>query len=616
MLTPPGWRRTLIRTFRDSNGGTDISDYISRKPMVLFTTKSMTSLAKAAIDYKYPLILCAVFAVIYVPTLTYPFLWDDAELILQNPQMLELANLPLAIQKGFLQSLTNDNSTIPFFRPASLALLFLERHFFGENVLPYRIVHCSVHLTTTMLLYLLLFRLLSKENTNVSYARQAAFAGAFFFLCLAYSVDAVIFLSNIGDVLVVNLMLSTILLHEISLNRKSKLAYTGALLCLSASFFCKETGVLLIFVPLIFKLLKPSAYKYFRTYALTLGSLPFLIVYFHLRAKAIQTPTGIDLYQTLQNFPTMLVVAIRWALFPHPLSLMEPIQELSHGAWLWIPLVLCSAVTIYFLRRHRLLLVGLILWAIAVTPSIAASFLVNYFSPRYLYLPSVGVALGFAYIYFKSNVRLRYSLLAIPILLGLFALIRADVWKTNASLWMTEVQHHPENSLALINFGLELHASGNHSDAIVFLKQATELSKKEGIPPLEALALEKIGMIQLQVYNDPIEARKMLIESLQVYPRYNTWIILGRLYAERDRNFAKALQAFLEANALKKNQFNILLNIAGALGGLQRFDEAIHYLDKAKSVSSNSSVQRNILVQRRRDILSYQQYLLEEETKK
>ncbi len=564
---------------------------------------------------KHWIVLGAILSLVYSQTLCYPFLWDDADLILRNSQLADISNLSTAIQQGFLQSLTTDSHVIPYYRPLPLAFLFGERFLFGEAVTPYRVVHCSLHFLSAILLYLLLARIFDSPENGGQDSMRNAFAGTLFFISTPYSVDAVVFLSNVSDLLVCNFILAMLLLYEKFKIRRNILAFIGALLCMSAALFSKETGIIAPLVPAVFNLLDPSRFRDKHFYAWLAAGIPILIVYFVTRISAIHTATGIDFVQTLKDVPILFFMSLRWAVYPHPLALMEPVPEFGYRAYLWLPLAAICSLWIIYIRRVRPLMVGGIFFTATILPSIAASTLVHFFSPRYLYIPSAGLAICFTWGYREISSRLKNAVLLVPALLLILAFVRADEWRSNLSLWHNEVERHPQNALAVINLGLELQVMGETQKSLFLLQTAVDISRNDKMPALEALALEKMGIIETTTFNNTEEAKKKFLASINVYPRRSAWISLGRLYAEKERNYKGALHAFLAADRLKRNQFDTYINIAGALGGLQRFDEAIHYLDKAESVTTNASVQRNILVQRRRDILSYQHYLLEEETK-
>src|SRR6478735_1558588 len=103
------------------------------------------------LEEKYPLVLCALVGVCYAPVYRANFVWDDDENILQSPNLHDLA--------GLARIWLDPTSTQQYY-PLTHSSFWIQAKTTGLSPLPFHLVNVALHVTTALLLLLVLRRLL------------------------------------------------------------------------------------------------------------------------------------------------------------------------------------------------------------------------------------------------------------------------------------------------------------------------------------------------------------------------------------------------------------------------------------------------------------------------
>ncbi|MBN2530514.1 MAG: glycosyltransferase family 39 protein [Deltaproteobacteria bacterium] len=565
--------------------------------------------------FKYHIALVAITASLFAPTLNYPFVWDDKELIVNNPALHNIDTLKDSLSRNYLHAITNDNRDIPFYRPINTAILYFEYQLFGTNVRGYRIFQYLLHCITVLLVFIAFKRILhwflhpaesESDHSQEGGIPFASAAAALLFTTTPYCIDSVLFISNLGDIIVLPCLIATIGAHA-RWTESGKVKYLAAIIFFTIiAIFSKETGVL-IPVFLLFTLISRRFRN--RKSLLSLAvSVVVLGIYIAIRAKVLQGSMDIHLQTAVIRFPADFFTALFLSIFPCSLSLITSMSVYAGAPYFWLlfPLLILIAVK---LRVSSVIAAGLVFWSVAVAPSLLLLQTSGEFASRYLYIPSVGLALAGAFLLLKYPKYSKFFFAGIVLTFALLSFIRIQAWKSELSLWQAEYQINPNHPHTVFNTGFAYENQGNYSKALALYLKAHDKAKKRRLAPIQAIALERIASVLLHKYNDPERAKRNLKLSVAVFPTFSAWYSLGLIYAEQDRNYAAALSAFKSAEKLKSNSFPICLAIAGALGGLKRFEEARAYLDLAERLGSYSEEQKREAKQRRNEILEYETHL-------
>ena len=555
----------------------------------------------------YLLVPLLMTVIMYLPTLNYPFVWDDELLLKNNPTIADISNIKYAFTESYLNAITNTNNQVPFYRPLSLGLLYVEHHLFGDNPAGYHVVHLSLHLLSVFLIILFVRHLLRVHySADDRAARWAAAVAGLFFSATPYSVDSVLFLTNVGDLMAFPALLLTLAMF-VKYNESKRFVYAiGICLLTALSIFSKETGgitpVLLIAVAIFyFRRVSKESIIAFAASALA------VICFFILRAFVLTDVPPTKINELVTQLPKDFFPALRWTIFPHPLSLFEPLTSTPDWDIIFIlstlGCALYATVIVIYRKRQPIVAGALSVWALLIAPALVATYHTNHLAPRYLYAPAFGLALILGYLFFKGTRIIKAIYIPFFICLLLFSVIRLHAWSSNQALWEREVAIHPNEALALYNLGITLNPDTEYKRAMVLYSQAIENAKKSGEFQTLANAYVKLAWHMETSLRDEKRAFSLYQEALKVQPNFLAWIGIGRIHARYDHNYAKALVAFKQAEKLRPNDFTVLTNIEMALASLSRFDDALKYNDKMLKMTSNLPGARRQVEKKRQIIL-------------
>ncbi|MFA5802739.1 MAG: glycosyltransferase family 39 protein [Thermoleophilia bacterium] len=129
-----------------------------------------------------------------------------------------------------------------FVRPVPFFLYWFHYRFFGLDGWPSHLINVVFHAGSAFFLYWLL--------TRLSISRLASFMAALLFVLSPLAPEAVTWSDGRFDVTVLFFMMLTLCLYTLTFQKKSRLAYSAALLAAAAAFLSKESAIiLLVLVP-------------------------------------------------------------------------------------------------------------------------------------------------------------------------------------------------------------------------------------------------------------------------------------------------------------------------------------------------------------------------------
>ncbi len=273
------------------------------------------------------------------------------------------------------------------YRPTYYSVFWLEYQLFGAEATQYHVFNATLHAANAVLVYLLAWRLTRSQ--------LASAAGALVWAFHPQYADAVAWISSTTDLLLVFFSLSAVLLYARALETEGQRRWLGvgasfgaALLALGA----KETGIVVVVLIAGYHLLLGEP-DLLRRRHLPWPLLPFLaipLVYLPLRAALVG-----NLVTTGDN------ELFTWDVFAHIHTLASlaagPVvwQSVSHSAdgvgqgAAGIALIACTVVAVLIGSRREWFLVGWFYVALAPVLALSSVWLIG----RYLYLPSVGIAI-------------------------------------------------------------------------------------------------------------------------------------------------------------------------------------------------------------------------------
>ncbi|MBN2802074.1 MAG: tetratricopeptide repeat protein [Deltaproteobacteria bacterium] len=556
------------------------------------------------------LTIISTYTLFYCWTFNYAPLWDDSALIEHSVQITKAENIQKTFTGHYLEIIDDFNGTTPYYRPVSLSFLMIEYQIFGgTNLNGYRIIHFLLHLISGILIFFLSGYLFQSTKLETSSSVTPALISSLTFLVLPYTVDAVLFLTDIGDLMVLCFLILSLIIAHYYFQKKSILIATLFFITTTITIGSKETGLSIIPILLLYILFfKPCK-------SLKDIIIPLLITiisagtYLLGRTAALKNNSNhLNITEAFSTFFSNIMIALRWALIPHPISLQENKFDSGFNYLWFIGLLLVIALiftTVKYQKKYSLTLIIIWWWIITISPSILGLQFNNTFDPRYLYLPGASIAVAAGLIFYKSTKIIRLSMAPLLITLALLTFIRIDVWKSSYTLWQQEHFNHPKRISALYNYCAATEELKNYNKAVECYLNTKALSSQKKDRKTEAAANYRLGVLSSKVYKNTTDSIKYLERSIQLYPDFKTFIALGNIFAESG-NFEEALVNYEEAEKLKPRNFTVYISLANALTGLKQFDLALKNMENARSLISKSDPKIEEVNRRVKMISDYQ----------
>lgn len=435
-------------------------------------------------------------ATVYVNTLSYQFVWDDGVMILENQRIQDLRNLPQLLRADFT-TLTGGAMEGHYYRPVMALSLALDFLLWGPQPAPFHLTNLLLHLAVTFLV--------GRLAMAMGAGPGLAVLAALLFAIHPVHVEAVAFVSARSDLLPTLGMLGSILAYRRAARPGSRRGawYLMALACQVLALLSKEAALTLPAMLLLSDLLAPpSSPPRDRTdwRRAVARSLPFwgvttvfigfrFAVVLQLAGDRIQggglwhrLPGSLEI---LGRYVWLLLIPSRMQPFyslPRPTSLLEP----------WPALGLLAAATLLTLllwcwRRAPLAAFGVGWFLITMIPLmdlIPVSPRELGMADRYLYLPSVGIALSLAQAVHSLmgpapqqavSPRRLAGWAAVMLLLTLYPwqiLRYAPVWRDNLVLFERMERAAPRSPNPAYNLGIIYYRAHDFPRAAAAMERA------------------------------------------------------------------------------------------------------------------------------------------------
>jgi tetratricopeptide (TPR) repeat protein len=444
----------------------------------------------------FAIVTAAVAAVIYLPTLTADFVYDDVPQIIIDNYIHTSANFTEVISLSVLKKDIIDNN-----RPVMLLSLMFDSLLWGRNPFGYHLTNLLLHSLCSAMVFLLLYgvlnRLFPESKKNIS-ALWAAFVAAIFFAIHPVNSEAVCVVTFREDMLAAFFtLLALVLAERFPTERKAINILLSGLIVISifAAAAAKESGIVAPFFLLVYWLIVRRGCQWriwIKLIAAGFGATAaFMIVRFTL-VPAQSAIFSLKAPYINGSFSKMLAVQPRIWTF-QLLELVWPkllcadqigysIRFITLSAAL-VALAGVIAAVVLLCRKNIGFAAGAIFYFLAILPT---SNLVPIYRPmadRYLYLPMVGVcmALGAVICRLKMPVNRLYKRLwivviaAVCIFFSFFTVQRIFVWHDSNSLWQDTVKKNPFSYTGYDNLGFALFDAGEFEKAIPVFTRASQL---------------------------------------------------------------------------------------------------------------------------------------------
>ncbi len=348
-------------------------------------------------------ILAAIFLV-YSVSLGHNFLFDEENLIINNPTIKDLSLTLDLFKRGFFYFEGRPAALWDeYYRPLTALSFAVDYHFWRGNPLGYNLTNLFLHSAACLLLYRLLLRLFNDK--------RAAFLSAFLYGIHTIHVEAVTYIASRSDLLAGGFIL-------LILNLFWEGRYRWALFFYGISLFAKESALI---IPLYLILLDTAVIKS-SWRRVVVRAAPFLIlmgIYWAYRKFLCPVPLGpptLDLKLALLRFLSMgnaflsylqALVLPDYFIFGRQVKFAVSMDSPVVYKTVFI-LLLIFIGWLAALRRRGPVFFGLSFFLLALLPCFQIIHFFPEWAEHYLYIPSMGLAILFAALvsaFFKINRR-------------------------------------------------------------------------------------------------------------------------------------------------------------------------------------------------------------------
>lgn len=491
-------------------------------------------------------VLILLSIAIYAPTLRNDFVTDDKLQILQNPLVLEGKNLDrafsadvwsFALGSKYRAGLTN------YYRPLQLMVYTGEYQLFGSHPAYWHLLNILLNAANVALVYFLLASLATPV---------LAFWTAFWFAVHPMHSEPVAWIAALPELqCAFFLLLSMLFYHRARLAAKPLLPVILGALFFLAALLSKEAALLFPLILLCYEFFyaRISRAELLHAALRLTAYLTMLIIYLFARIRALggfaphHNPdlAHLSVEQLLFLVPDVFARYIGKLLVPVHMNYFYDLPIVT-SLTVWAAAGILSSILIafaaFYFRSNRPVLSFALCWfVLTLAPALSLNSVgVNFFTERYLYIPSVGFAVFVATLTLAITSKRANSWLRLPLSAALAALVvfyviqiqrRVAIFHDNYSLLtdaikkspnsynlqaqvaaayydrgevdqaiehvLMSLKSHPNNVLAQMNAGWYLSDKGRYEEAIAHLKEASRILP-DYLPPVVNLA--KVYLLQ------------------------------------------------------------------------------------------------------------------------
>jgi hypothetical protein len=326
------------------------------------------------------------------------------------------------LRDGFSWKVFLSTETFRYFRPLTNIVVYLRYLAFGSSPLGYHIVNILLHAAVCILLYRLLIKM--------KFPRVAAVTSSLFFAAYFQHYEAVIWIYGIIRIMVALFwLLSLIALYKYVDNGRRKALAIFSIVFFLGLFVCED----FIIAPIVFVAFiilaadKTKLWK--RLLPVILCSSAGLALYFILRLSLIHySPVSPDIYFIGPHIFQKFIEYLSWMVIPSPDHEYFRGFAIGLGPWLywtwkitaWSSGVLMILGPVYLLAKFPNAIKFFVLFILfTLLPAMPFTFKI---SSRYIYIPSIGLAVITGYLFYLLLGKMSSSRLLRLLFIGTFGL--------------------------------------------------------------------------------------------------------------------------------------------------------------------------------------------------
>jgi tetratricopeptide (TPR) repeat protein len=462
--------------------------------------------------YRYIFIIVLLLAV-FGNTLNHGFVWDDHEIIVLNPLLQDLSNIP----RFFL---LEDVAAGPtgYYRPITYISFALDQALWGLNPVGFNITNLILHILAVLLFYRLIYTLFRND--------RLAFYTALIFSLHPVVGESVNFHAGGRNTLLCACFALASLISYVNEKRLRSLLFFGL------AIFSKEFALLL---PALF-LLHDATSKKRKNWAEYLPYLFTIVIYLGLRSAAVAQGNLLKSINISENFwivPQTIICYLKIMIAPIDLKTLYDVNnQVTWFSFITYSLLLLAIVVIAAVFRKKTeILFGIAMFLLFLLPVTNLFPLgTTMMADRYAYFSLFGFSLVLAY--GISRLQTQVGIVVMVLLCALYISIdvrRNSYWKDDVALFTQMTKDAPEVFVGFMNLGTSYF---NRHDYVNAEKYLTAIPDKKD---LTSTFLLNAGRTLWEM-GRPEKAIPLLEQAITMdRDSYLAYLLAGALHEEMGR---------------------------------------------------------------------------------
>lgn len=574
----------------------------------------------------YFIVVAIVSFAVYANSLNNQFVFDDDSVVLGDPTIMSLSNLP----KFFTGDMGFHKVIGAYYRPAVSSTYAIDYALWKFNPFGFHLTNILIHVINSLLFFLLL-RLMFKRTVS-PFKDYALLIGALIFAVHPIHTEVAAWVSGRTDGLAATFFFAAFIYYlryseslnniknEVKFTQKPAYFFGMTVFMYLFALFSKEMAITLPAVilsydmivnrlnfrnelrqklPLYLTLIVVSAvFMLWRSYVLSQVTERPHYLYFYGREFSTV------IYTMLQTVPLYFRLAVApYGMLYHYSGYMPYLNSPFEFGVIFavIFIAVCAVAVFYMYKRFPFGSFAIALFFITLLPVMNLVPTMNFMADRFLYIPSMFLSILFAAVCIKYYTRQRENLILgisvlILVIFGYMTITRNMDWKDEEALFRSSGEK--PGSVTYVNLGNLYAKKGQYDIAEVYYRKAIDL----GVPTV--LANTNLGKIYLIKYNFDSAYyyihKSHLLDTLSPEPMH----AMATLYA-RFEKYPEAIQWLERIQRITPNYMNSAEMLRQIKMEQQKLEQSKNF--KSDSTVTNGSLDSNVTGMQRDKVMELEQ---------
>jgi hypothetical protein len=524
--------------------------------------------------------------ILYGTTIGWDFVFDDPLLINENEKIRTIKSIIDFFSSGVWHNtaLNRYADTMDSYRPLHMAYLILNYKLWAGKAFGFHLVNIVLQAINSILVYFIAKHLTG--DRNIIYP----FFGALLFAVHPIHIESVSWISASADLLTTFFLLLSFFTYTY-FARDRNITYTALSVVLFAfALLTKEVAIVFPVIICTYDVLVRKKARVYRWLSFVTIAILFLAV----RKNVLSSSGwyGMEINQDgLRRLFEFACGYLQLAVWPWPITIYQGTPLFGVGVIIFSVLILAAMLLVAL--HDRRCIICLVWFAAFIAPPLALCFTPQfdtkyYFADRYLYLPSVGIALLFSLLlprYFETRRKIMViTFVPVFLVMGAVTVLKTFDWQNDATLFSVFMRKYPERVSNYVTVGLFYEKNRNFAKANDIYKEALGYMRNDKDRATIFDGLGRTYGMSGQV-NNAITAFEM---ALTLNPKMSSALVgLGNM--TQDYNQA----SYYYNKALEVNNTDIMAcNNLVSLNKIHGYwDKAAYYQSKCQTLRQETNIQ-------------------------